>query len=103
MFGCEAYAHFKQDKLELRALRCIFLAHPEGVKGYKLWYVEPRNQRCIVSRDVIFNERVMGYKSNEQLQDLDGDISQNVTEVEVESQATNPSHENSQERGSGEG
>ena len=37
VFGCSAYAHIIQDKLKLRALKCIFLGYTEGVKAYKLW------------------------------------------------------------------
>ena len=61
VFGCSAYAHIRQDKLEPRALKCIFLRYPEGVKAYKLWCLEPGMRKCIVSRDVVFNEAVMGY------------------------------------------
>ena len=33
IFGWTAYAHVKQGKLELRALKCRFLGYPEGVKA----------------------------------------------------------------------
>ncbi|KAH9716107.1 Integrase catalytic domain-containing protein [Citrus sinensis] len=33
--------------------------YPEGVKGYKLWCTEIRPPKCIVSRDVVFNESEM--------------------------------------------
>ena len=59
-FGCLAYAYIRQDKLEPRALKCIFLGYLEGVKAYKLWCLEPGYKKCIMSRDVIFNEVVMG-------------------------------------------
>ena len=36
IIGCSAYAHMRQDKLEPRALKCVFLGYPEGVKAYKL-------------------------------------------------------------------
>ena len=36
VFGCLAYAHIKQDKLQPRALRCIFIGYPERVQGYKM-------------------------------------------------------------------
>ena len=61
VFGCCAYAHVKQGKLEPRALKCIFLGYPKGIKGYKLWCLEPGMRKCIINRDVIFNENVMGY------------------------------------------
>ena len=33
IFGCPVYAHVKQEKLEPRALKCVFLSYPAGVKG----------------------------------------------------------------------
>ena len=59
IFGCPAYAHIKQGKLEPRALRCVFLGYPEGVKGYKLWCIDLKPPKAIISRDVVFNEAEM--------------------------------------------
>jgi len=36
VFGCIAYTHVKQGKLEPRAKRCLFIGYPTEVKGYKL-------------------------------------------------------------------
>ena len=36
VFGSLAYAHVKQGKLDARAVKCVFIGYPEGVKGYKL-------------------------------------------------------------------
>ena len=36
VFGCSAYAHVRQDKLEPQAIKCVFLGYPEGVKVYRL-------------------------------------------------------------------
>lgn len=59
VFGCLAYPHVKQDKLEARSLRCIFIGYPNRVKGYKLWCLELGQQRYIISRDVVFDESKM--------------------------------------------
>lgn len=61
VFGCVAYVHTKQGKLELRALKCMVLGYPKGTKGYKLW--DFNSNKSIVSRDVIFfRERVLYVK-----------------------------------------
>ena len=36
IFGCPAYAHVNNGKLEPRSMKCIFLGYKSGVKGYKL-------------------------------------------------------------------
>ena len=56
VFGCIAYAHIKQGKLEPRAKKCVFIGYPSGVKGYKLWNLEEEMPRTMVSRDVTFDE-----------------------------------------------
>ena len=37
-------------------MKCIFLGYLRRIKGYKLWYLEPRHKKGIFSRDVTFNE-----------------------------------------------
>ena len=56
VFGCVAYAHQKQGKLDARAKKCMFVGYPEGVKGYKLWYKDGGSSKCFISRDVVFRE-----------------------------------------------
>jgi hypothetical protein len=36
VFCCIAYAHVDNGKLELRAVKCVFLGCGSGVKAYKL-------------------------------------------------------------------
>ena len=56
VFGCVAYAHVKQGKLEQRAKKYVFLGYPKGVKGYRLWSMEPSGAKVIISWDVVFDE-----------------------------------------------
>ena len=37
IFGCLAYFHVKEDKLDLIAKKAIFVGFSIGVKAYKLW------------------------------------------------------------------
>jgi len=59
IFGCPAYAHTNDGKLERRAQKCIFLGYASGVNGYRLWCTELHPPRFIISRDVKFNESPM--------------------------------------------
>lgn len=59
VFGCSTYAHIRQEKLEPRALRCVFLSYADGVKGYKLQCTDIKPPRAIISRDVVLNESEM--------------------------------------------
>ena len=65
-FGCLAYVHVTQGKLEPRAKKGYFLSYPLGVKGYKVWLMD--DKKAIISRDVVFNEYVF-YKTNVQVQE----------------------------------
>ena len=40
IFGCPAYAHIDDGKLERMALKCIFLGYTTGVEGYRLWCIK---------------------------------------------------------------
>ncbi|GJY83146.1 retrotransposon protein, putative, ty1-copia subclass [Tanacetum coccineum] len=59
IFGCVSYSYVNQGKLKPRAIKCIFLGYPEGVKGYSLWRLDDVKQKIIISRDVVFNESLM--------------------------------------------
>ncbi|KAH9750670.1 hypothetical protein KPL71_013960 [Citrus sinensis] len=51
IFGCPAYVHINQGKLNAKALKGFFVGYPDGVKGYRVWCGEQRE--CIISRDVV--------------------------------------------------
>ncbi|KAH9764272.1 hypothetical protein KPL70_001465 [Citrus sinensis] len=59
IFGCPAYAHLKQGKLEPRVVKGYFLGYPEGIKGYKIWTLNGKPSRILISRDVTFDEEQM--------------------------------------------
>src|SRR3954465_5394565 len=58
-FGSVAYAHIRKDKVEPRALKCMCMRFPEGVKTYRLWCLEPGHQKSIIGRYVVINEAKM--------------------------------------------
>ena len=41
------------------------LGYQRGVKGYRLWFIEPGNQKVAISRDMVFIEDQMPYLSKE--------------------------------------
>ncbi|GKD06155.1 retrotransposon protein, putative, ty1-copia subclass [Tanacetum coccineum] len=87
IFGCVAYPHDKQGKLEPRAIKCVLLGYPEGVKGYRLYRLDGESPKIVTSRNVVFNESVM-YKDT--LKDSGaGDKSVEELQVEVELQRLN--------------
>ncbi|GJZ91728.1 retrotransposon protein, putative, ty1-copia subclass, partial [Tanacetum coccineum] len=87
IFGCIAYPHDKQGKLELREVKCVLLGYPEGVKGYRLYRLHGESPKIVTRRNVVFNESVM-YKDT--LKDFGaGDKSVEELQVEVELQRLN--------------
>ena len=55
------FSHQKDDKLNPRFKKCVCQGYGEGVKGYRLWSLEPNRTKLIISRDVIFNEQLFPY------------------------------------------
>ena len=62
IFGCPAYAHVDNGKLEPKSIKYVFLGYNYGVKGYKLWC--PKTKKVMVSKDVIFYETVILHDSS---------------------------------------
>lgn len=55
-FGCSAYVHQNEGKLEPRSIKGVFLGYGEGVKGYRVWLKGLGGYRVTISRNVVFNE-----------------------------------------------
>jgi len=54
VFECPAYYHIKEDKLEPKARKGVFLGFKKGVKSYQIW--DPNDMKFILTRDVTFDE-----------------------------------------------
>ncbi|GJV60392.1 retrovirus-related pol polyprotein from transposon TNT 1-94 [Tanacetum coccineum] len=54
VFGCPAYYHVSEGKLDLRGEKGIFIGYGDGVKGYRIW--SPSERRVILNRDVTFEK-----------------------------------------------
>lgn len=78
VFHCIVYAHIRKDKVELRSMRYMFLGYPEGVKAYRLWFLEPSHRSCITSRDVVFKEAEIAFKKTN-----DGGRNAEISEKQV--------------------
>jgi transposase InsO family protein len=79
VFGCAAYFHVTEDKLQPRAKKGIFLGYAKGVKGYRIWC--PELHKFVISRDVTFDESAMP-ASNKQ-KDMQEEDKEDLVEVEL--------------------
>ncbi|KAG8480261.1 hypothetical protein CXB51_024850 [Gossypium anomalum] len=84
IFGCPAYAHVNNGKLEPRSIKCVFLGYKAGVKRYKLWC--PENRKVVISRDVVFDETAM--LPNLSLKDCSNKENQKQVEHQINTEST---------------
>ncbi|KAG8488139.1 hypothetical protein CXB51_018349 [Gossypium anomalum] len=84
IFGCHAYAHVDNGKLDPRSIKCVFLSYKTGVKGYKLWF--PENRKVVISRDVVFDETAM--LPNLSLKDSSNKENQKQVEHQINTEST---------------
>ncbi|KAG8474805.1 hypothetical protein CXB51_031510 [Gossypium anomalum] len=84
IFGCPAYAHVNNGKLEPRSIKCVFLGYKACVKGYKLWC--PENRKVVISRDVVFDETAM--LPNLSLKDSSNKENQKQVEHQINTEST---------------
>ncbi|KAH9666242.1 Integrase catalytic domain-containing protein [Citrus sinensis] len=77
IFGCPAYYHVKNGKLDPRARKAIFMGFKGGVKGFKFWDLEDKKFVC--SRDVTFDEASMiKASSSQQMENKTTEVLQRV-------------------------
>jgi len=57
VFRCPTYYHVKEDMLEPRAKKGVFVEFKNGVKGNNIW--DPEDKKLVLSRDVMFDEASM--------------------------------------------
>jgi len=62
VFGCTTFVHLHKplrNKLEPRALKCIFVGYAQHQKGYRCYH--PPTQKLYVTFDVVFHKNIMYY------------------------------------------
>jgi len=64
IFGYPTYYHVKEDKLDPRAKKGVFIGFKEGVNDYTIW--DPKDKKFIMSRDAMFDETSMMKPTNSQ-------------------------------------
>jgi len=63
-FGCLAFAttlNSESTKFSPRAVPCVFVGYPQGIKGYMLYNLHTR--KFYVSRDLVFHENIFPFQT----------------------------------------
>ena len=82
IFGCSAYYHVTESKLDPRAKKAIFFGFSGGVKGYRLWCSE--SKKVILNRDVTFDESgMLQQEKSQEKEKQPGDAQQVELETSV--------------------
>jgi len=79
VFGCTAYYHLNEGKLEPRAKKGIFIGYGDGVKGFKIW----SDNKIILSRSVVFDESSMLKQKEKPNDTVTGDVVSEEVEVQI--------------------
>ena len=88
VFGCPAYFHVNDGKLEPRAKKAIFLGYTIRVKGYRLWCPDLKSPKFVISRDITFDENYIFQPRKESVIDITGSGEKASKQVDLESKVT---------------
>jgi hypothetical protein len=80
VWGCSAYYHVTESKLDPRAKKAVFVGFPGGIRGYRLWC--PESRKLLISRDVTFDESGM----LQQKENIEPDTPQQVEDEEEQTE-----------------
>ena len=78
-FGCPAYGHCDDRKLNARARKCIFLGYASDVKGCKLWCTNTKTFRLLIERNVVFHELALLSPKEDSVASNDTSSQENVS------------------------
>ncbi|KAL2541288.1 zinc finger protein [Abeliophyllum distichum] len=81
VFGCTAYAHQKEGKLDIRAKKCVFLGYPDGVKEIKEGISAKDDTQIKVKplEETEFDDHIDSEQS--EVPDITPDVSENLPDI----------------------